>query len=169
MKKTLCTALCAIFCLSLLSACAGGAAQEQADLSAFAKTLQEKHEFAAYLGEADPENEYDKELFHNTMPGLLELDLAQRINLVGMITLNNGEIGLVQVKNIEDVAKVKESFQARIDYMAGDEDETGGAFYPGPIELWTNHSRIVDHGGYVMLVVADNCDEIVGEFEALFA
>lgn len=169
MRKTLCAALAAILCLPLLSACTGGAEEKQVDLSAFARTLQEKYEFAAYLGELDPEYEYNKEIYDNTMPGLLELDLEQRINLVGMITLNNGEVGLAQAKNPEDAASVKEIFQRRIDYMAGDEDEADGAFYPGPIELWTNYSRIVGHGNYVMLVVADNCDEIVGEFEALFA
>ncbi|MCI8762742.1 MAG: hypothetical protein HFF20_10120 [Oscillospiraceae bacterium] len=49
---------------------------------------------ASYLVELDSDNEYDRELFDNTMPGLLELDLEQRIYLAGMITLNNGEIGL---------------------------------------------------------------------------
>ena len=52
--------------------------------------------------ELDPDNEYDRELFDNTMPGLLELDLEQRIYLAGMITLNNGEIGLAQAKSPED-------------------------------------------------------------------
>ena len=94
MKKTLCAALAAALCLSALSACGPGQAEKQVDLSAFAQTLQEEYEFASYLVELDPDNEYDRELFDNTMPGLLELDLEQRIYLAGMITLNNGEIGL---------------------------------------------------------------------------
>lgn len=123
---------------------------------------------ASYLVELDPDNEYDRELFDNTMPGLLELDLEQRIYLAGMITLNNGEIGLAQAKSPEDAEKVRESFQARIDYMAGDEEEPGGAFYPGPIQLWTNSAQVVVRGNYVLMVVADDGDEIVSRFDTLF-
>ena len=58
--EPVCAALAAALCLSVLSA--------------FAQTLQEEYEFASYLVELDPDNEYDRELFDNTMPGLLELD-----------------------------------------------------------------------------------------------
>lgn len=158
------TMACALLLSGLLSCSGGETPQKQADLSAFAKALQEKYEFAAYLGEMDPENEYDKETYDRSFPGLLELDLEQRINLIGMITLNNGEIGLAQAKSPEDAAKVKEIFQKRIDYMV----ETG-AFYPGPIELWQNKSRVVWHGNYVMLICAEECEQIMDEFEALFS
>ena len=63
---------------------------------------------------------------------------------------------------------MRESFQARIDYMAGDEEEPGGAFYPGPIQLWTNSAQVVVRGNYVLMVVADDGDEIVSRFDALF-
>ncbi len=158
------TMTCALLLAGLLACSGGGAPQKQVDLSAFAKALQEKYEFAAYLGELDPAYEYNKETYDNTMPGLLDLDLEQRINLVGMITLNNGEIGLAQAKNAQDAATVKDIFQHRIDYMV----ETG-AFYPGPVELWTNCSRIEVKGNYVLLVCAEECDQIAGEFNALFA
>lgn len=165
MKKFLAVTLsCALLLAGLLSCSGGGEAQKRVDLSAFAKSLQETYEFAAYLGEMDPENEYDKDTYDRTFPGLLGLDLEQRINLVGMITLNNGEIGLAQAKNAGDAARVKDSFQARINYMV----ETG-AFYPGPVELWTNSSRIEVNGNYVLLVCAEECDQIVDEFNALFA
>ena len=52
MKKTLCAALAAALCLSVLSACGPGQAEKQVDLSAFAQTLQEEYEFASYLGGA---------------------------------------------------------------------------------------------------------------------
>ncbi len=39
MKKTLCAALAAALCLSVLSACGPGQAEKQVDLSAFAQTL----------------------------------------------------------------------------------------------------------------------------------
>ena len=75
---------------------------------------------------------------------------------------------LAQAKSPEDAEEVRESFQARIDYMAGDEEEPGGAFYPGPIRLWTNSAQVVVRGNYVLMVVADDGDEIVSRFDALF-
>lgn len=170
MKKFLAVTMTCALLLAGLLACSGGEApQKRVDLSAFAKALQEKYEFAAYLGEMNPENEYDQETYDRSFPGLLELDLEQRINLVGMITLNNGEIGLAQAKTAEDAARVKEIFQKRIDYMAGDGETPGGAFYPGPTELWRNKSRVVWHGNYVMLICAEECEQIMDEFVALFS
>lgn len=158
------TMTCALLLAGLLACSGGGTIQKQADLSAFARSLQENYEFAAYLGEMDPENQYDKETYDRSFPGLLDLDLEQRINLISMITLSNGEIGLAQAKNPEDAAKVKDAFQARIDYMV-----ESGAFYPGPVELWTNYYRIEVNGNCVLLVCAEECDQIAGEFNALFA
>ena len=164
MKKFLTVTLASALLLAALLSCSGGKARKQADLSAFARSLQEQYEFAACLGEMDPDNEHDKDTYERTFPGLLDLDLEQRINLIGMITLNNGEIGLAQAKNEEDAAKVKDIFQHRVDYMV----ETG-AFYPGPVELWTNNSRIEVNGTCVLLVCAEECDAIVDAFNALFA
>jgi len=168
MKKTLCAALAAILSLSLLSACAGGASQKQVDLSAFAKTLQEKYEFASYLTEMTPEYEYFEEDMKRMLPELLELDLEQQVLLVTLISINNGEIDLVQAKSAGDAAKVQEIFQARIDYMAGDGENIGGAFYPGPTQLWLNCSRVVTKGNYVMLVCGEDYEQIVEDFNALF-
>lgn len=155
--------------LLLLSSCSGGTAQKQADLSAFAQTLQEKYDFAAFLMEQDPEaDEFAKQSIEQYLPGLLDLELEQRVIYMSMITLNNGEFSMVQAKNAEDADKVREIFQARIDYMAGDGEGPGGALYPGPTEQWTNNSRVVSNGNYVMMVVHENCDDIVAAFNALF-
>ncbi len=155
--------------LLLLSSCAGAPAQKQADLSAFAQTLQEKYEFAAFLTEQDPEaDEFAKQSIEQYLPGLLDLDLEQRVVYMSMMTLNNGEFSMVQAKTAEDAAKVKEIFQARIDYMAGDGETPGGAWYPGPTELWTNSSRVEVNGNYVLMVCHEECDQIVDEFNALF-
>ena len=67
-----------------------------------------------------------------------------------------------------DVDTVKAIFQARIDYMVRDGEGPGGAWYPGPTEQWTNNSRVVSNGNYVMMVVHENCDDIVAAFNALF-
>lgn len=143
MKKfVLSLGLTAVALLVLLTSCTGGQPQKQADLSAFAQTIQEKYEFAAYLMEQGPEvDEFAKQSIEQYLPGLLDLDLEQRVIYMSMITMNNGEFSMVQAKSAEDAAKIGEIFQARIDYMAGDGETPGGAWYPGPTELWTNSAR----------------------------
>ena len=66
--------------------------------------------------------------------------------------------------------KVKDIFQARIDYQVGDEKTPGGAWYPESIEGWKNGSRIVSNGNFVMLVaLSTGADDVVASFNALFA
>ena len=75
------------------------------------------------------------------------------------VTFRRGEFCLVEVSNSSDVETVKSILQSRVDYMA-----ESGAWYPGPTELWTNSSRVVSNGNYVMMVVHENCDDIVDAF-----
>lgn len=70
----------------------------------------------------------------------------------------------MQTKNADDVAKVKEIFQARIDAMVN-----GGAFYPETTEIWTNNAEIVEKGNYVAVIVSEDKDAIVEAFNGLFA
>lgn len=169
MKKALCAVLAAVLTLSLLSACAGETQQEPVDLSAFAQTLRETYEFAQHLSAMDPDaEEFAKQSIEQYLPGLLNMDLEQRVICMSMMRLNNGEFSLVQTKNAQDAETVKELFQNRVDYMVGDGESPGGAWYPGPTELWRNSSRVVSHGNYVMMVVAEECGQIVDEFNALF-
>lgn len=100
--------------------------------------------------------------------GMTGIATEQRLVYICMLTMNNGEFGLVQVKNSADVAAVKAIFQARIDYMVGDGEGPGGACYPGPTEMWQNNSRVVSNGNYVMMIVHESCDQIVSQFNALF-
>lgn len=169
MKKFLAVTLTCALLLAGLLACAGQTEEKQADLSAFAKGLTEQYEFAGYLTEMTPEYPYYEEDMNRCLPGLLEMDLEQMVIYMTMITLNNGEFPMVQAKSSEDAAKAAEIFQARIDYMAGDGETPGGAFYPGPTELWRNSSRVVTQGNYVMMVTGEDCDRIVEDFKALFA
>ena len=60
--------------------------------------------------------------------------------------------------------KVKAIFQARIDYMVGDGNGPGGAWYPEPTQIWEENSRVVSNGNYVMMVVNANADNIVSSF-----
>lgn len=162
------TMTCALLLAGLLACSGGGEPQKQADLSAFAKTLQEKYEFAAYLSEMTPEYPYYEEDMNRSLPGLLDMDLEQMVIYMTMITLNNGEFSMVKAKSPEDAAKAAEIFQARIDYMAGDGETPGGAFYPGPTELWLRSSRVETQGNYVLMVAGEACDQIVEDFKALF-
>ena len=79
------------------------------------------------------------------------------------------EILLVEVANADDVAKVEEIMNARVSYQVGDGTAPGGAWYPETMDQWENNSRVVSVGNSVMLVVMDNADEIVTEFQNLFA
>ena len=52
--------------------------------------------------------------------------------------------------------------------LTGDGENPGGAWYPDPTEQWKNNSRVVSNGNYVMMVVHENCDDIVSAFNDLF-
>lgn len=168
MKKFLTVTLASALLLAGLLSCSGGSQEKQVDLSAFAKSLQEKYEFASYLTEMTPEYPYYEQDMANNLPGLLDMDLEQMVIYMTMITLNNGEFSMVQAKSPQDAAKAAEIFQARIDYMAGDGESPGGALYPGPTELWLNSARVVTQGNYVLMVVGEECEQIVEDFNALF-
>ena len=131
-------------------------ADSKVDLSAFATTVTSNYEFGM-LSLADAE------LASNVYPGLFDIAAEQRLPYVNMMTMNTSELVLVQVTNSSDVSKVKSILQSRIDAQVA-----GGAWYPSAIDAWQNNSRIVSNGNYIMLVVHENCDAIVSDFNALF-
>lgn len=133
----------------------------QVDLSDFYTTITGKYEFG-FLELAD--STFLEQLY----PGLSGVGTEQMLVYITMMTMNNGEFGLVQVKNAKDVDTVKAIFQARIKTMVGDDDNPGAAWYPSAIDQWANNSRVVSNGNYVMMIVHENCDDIVKEFNALF-
>lgn len=132
------------------------------DLSAFAADIISEYELPAFLSLADDE------LTANCYAGLEAIAANQKLVYLNLMSMNMGELVLVEVENSDDVAAVKDILQARIDYMVGDGNGPGGAWYPAPIEEWSNNSRVVSSGNYVMMVVDDDCDAIVSEFDALF-
>ena len=131
------------------------------DLAAFYSSVTSQYEFG-FLELASAE------LMDGFYPGLSAIAAEQRLVYITQMSMNNGEFGLVQVKNSADVAAVKAVFQARIDYMVGDGNGPGGAQYPMAMEQWEQNSRVVSNGNYVMMVVHENCDDIVAAFNALF-
>ena len=174
MKRIRILSLCAAaaLCLSLLSACGGPrgdspstAPRKDADLAAFAQTVQESHEFAA-MEKADPaDEELGAIMLENNYPGLKDMDLEQTEVYLPMISFSGGELALVQAKSAEDAAKVKEIFQARVDAKGTD----GPGNYPEEVEMWQRSAQVVENGNYIMLVCHDDADAIVEEFNALFA
>lgn len=122
------------------------------DLAAFYQTVMDSYEFG-FLELAD------QTLLDNYYPGLSGIDTEQCLVYICMMSLNNGEFALVQVKNSDDVPAVKEILQARIDNMVN-----GGAWYPDATDQWTNNSRVVSNGTYVMMVVHESADSIVAAF-----
>ena len=127
------------------------------DLAAFAQRVISTYELPSFLMEADAA------LMDGFYAGLSSIATEQRHVYVNQMSMNMGELVLVQVSNSSDVDAVKAILQSRIFNMVA-----GGAWYPEPTELWTNNSRVVSSGNYVMMVVDDDCDAIVSDFNALF-
>ena len=126
------------------------------DLSAFASDIMGQYEFGML-------QLLDADLMEQLYPGMGAVSAEQKLIYGTLMTMNNGEFGLVQVKDSKDVDTVKSIFQTRIDGMIN-----GGAWYPEPTRIWTENSRVVSNGNYVMMVVHENCDAIVDAFNALF-
>lgn len=127
------------------------------DLSAFYTSLTGKYEFPSFMALADGE------IVDNLFPGLNAVDTQQCLVYANMMSMNMGELVLVQVTDSKDVDTVKGVLQARVDTMID-----GGAWYPEPTELWTNSSQVVSNGNYILMVVNESCDAIVSDFNALF-
>ena len=134
----------------------GGSQSSGVDLSAFASQVMSGYEFGM-LSLADTAT------MDSLYSGLSAVSTQQCLVYCTLMTMNNGEFALVQVTDSKDVDTVKGILQARIDQMVN-----GGAWYPGPTEQWTNNSRVVSNGNYVMMVVHEDCDDIVSAFNALF-
>lgn len=105
----------------------------------------------------------------NYYPGLSKIATKQQAIYTTMMSAAVCEIALVEVKTSADVQKVKDIFQARVDYQVGTDDAPGGAWYPASIEGWKTGSRIVSKGNYVMLIAfPDGADQIVADFNREF-
>ena len=131
-------------------------ASTSVDLTAFYNSTIANHEFQTLQA-------FTGDVLDTYYPGMSDISTKQCLIMGTMMSMNNGEFCLVEVTNSADVATVKQILQDRVDYMA----ETG-AWYPEPTELWTNSSRVVSNGNYVMMVVHKDCDQIVDDFNALF-
>lgn len=125
------------------------------DLSALAQTLIGGYELPASLTPADTE------VMDAFYPGLSAISASQRLVYVTSMSINMGELALIEVESSGDVSAVKSILQARIDSMVN-----GGAWYPEATELWANSARIASSGRYILLAVSADCDAIVSDFLA---
>lgn len=134
----------------------------QPDLRQFYENIMfDDPDFAAT---AELYNEYLDVLY----PGLTAISTRQLVVFQPMMSAVVCEIALVEVTDQADVPAVLDILQARVDYMVGDEENPGAAWYPASIEGWQNNSRIVSNGCYVLLIAYDKCDDIVAQFNTLF-
>ena len=132
------------------------------DLSSFYSTITGKYQFSFMM-------EADDATLTNFFAGLSDLSLSQRlVYLCGMMPASNGDFVLIQVSDSKDVDTVKSILQARINYMVGDGNGPGGAFYPMEQTTWEEYARIAVNGNYLMLIAHENCDDIVNDFNTLF-
>lgn len=166
LKKIATLAMAAALAVTMV-ACGSTTAQptatptpEPVDLAAFGEKYVTDQVMPPVL---DTQADMGKQILDMNYAGLSEMELEQCLPYVSMMSVNNSEMVLVQTKTADDVAKVKEIFQARIDNML-----SGGTFYPETIEIWQNNAQIVDNGNYVALVVSTDKDAIVEAFNALF-
>ena len=106
------------------------------------------------------------ELVDGYYAGLNDIDTQQSLVYLNSMSMNYGEIVLVQVTNSADVATVKTILQNRVSYMAGDGNGPGGAWYPETMEEWENNSEIVVKGNAVCLFVGENKDDMVSAFNS---
>ena len=134
------------------------AAPESVDVEALyeagmAKIKGEQGDELVLFPETDPQ--FLEELF----PGLTSIDMAQFKLALSPVTNGPVEVDIVEVKNAEDVQKVIDIFQARVDSLS--EDDT----YPENAAAWKNNSRITSRGNLVILaVLTDYYGEIPAEF-----
>ena len=127
------------------------------DLSAFYNTPVSKYEFPSFMSQASAE------LMDGYFAGLSDIATEQCLVYINMMSMNMGELALIQVSDSADVDAVKAILQGRIDQMVN-----GGAWYPEPTRLWSEDSRVVSNGNYIMMVINTECDAIVSDFNALF-
>ena len=103
------------------------------------------------------------EMLDGFYAGLSAIETKQCHVYMPMITAVPFEIALVEVANSADVEAVKAILQSRID------TEVANHFnYPSVTENWTNNSKIVVNGNYIMMIAYSECDAFVDAFNALF-
>lgn len=159
LKKVTSIILAAVLALSLTACSSKQDAEEpqSIDLNEFYATL--------FQGEDSPAmSEVTEDMLEALYPGLTAIERKQTVVYMPMISAVAAEVALIEVANADDVEAVKNILQARIDYMVGDGNGPGGAWYPETMEQWELNSEIVTSGNYVCLFVSTDKDAMVESF-----
>ena len=139
------------------SAESGSGESSQVDLEAFYASVSAAYDFPSSMQLADAAVQ---DMYY---PGLTNITTEQCLVYANMMSMNMGELVLVQVADSADVDPVKAILQTRIDNMIN-----GGAWYPEPTRIWSECSQVVSNGNYVMMVVGESYASVVSDFNALF-
>ena len=91
--------------------------------------------------------ESNPDLINSVYPGLLDIELTQKAFYMPPIIMTPCEIVLVEVKNAEDVQRVADIFQARIDDGADD------TFYSENAAGWSKNAQVQQSGNFVAMIV----------------
>ena len=103
--------------------------------------------------------EEEPEFINELFPGIMDIEMTQYKFALSPVTNGPVEVDIVEVKNHDDVQKVMDIFQARVDSLS--EDDT----YPENAAAWKNNSRITSRGNLVILaVLMDYWGDIPAEF-----
>ena len=173
MKRLLSTLLACATLLSLMTACgksgggsggsgsgSGGGDAFTTDLAAF---YEENTAKASEAGDFPMMMPLDDEMLESIYPGLGAIDRKQTCCNIAAISAVACEVSMVEVSNADDVQKVKDIFQARIDQQVD-----SGAQYPETIDAWQNDSDIIVRGNCVCLfVMPADFGDFAGAFNAL--
>lgn len=103
---------------------------------------QENEEALVMLPETEPT------VIYAFYAGLEDVPLVHLNAYMAPVTGFACEVFLVEVENPEDVDRVKEIFQNRIEYCADDPEAFDGTGY-----LWTQNAQIQSSGSYIAMVV----------------
>lgn len=172
MMRKLAMTMTILLTLGLLTACGSSSKEEtetkEVSLSDFYTELS-----AEYHWTEDAENSQEGDLLLTTIegemlesyyPGLGEVSAKQLLVKAPLMSSVVNELVLMECETAEDTQKAVEILQARVDAQA-----EGGAWYPESMEAW-GKAKVVQNGNYVaMIASAEHQDEIVDQFNALFA
>jgi len=164
MKKLFALLLAVAAVMSLVACGSKTEEVKSADLTAFYEET-----VASIIEEKGEENfpmmmPLEGEMLDGFYPGLSEIATKQCVAYAPAMSAVAAEFVLVEVENAEDVEKVQEILQARIDAQIA-----GGAWYPETIEGWEKNSQLAVNGNSLMLVVWEDSEAIVESFNGLFA
>ena len=161
MKKMMTLILAALMLVGTLSACGGSkeAPAANVDLTTFYADIEEDNDWGGgYM--ADIEGE----MLESYYPGLAAIETEQFIAKMPLMSAVVNEVVFLQCKNEEDAAAAAAILQERVTMQA-----EGGAWYPESMEAW-GKAVVIQNGTYVaMIASAEYQDDIVEEFNELFA